>query len=150
NLTVRENLLMWTYQSPHARPIAEDRAFSRFPKLSERRKQLAGTLSGGEQQMLAFARALVGDPKVLLLDEISMGLAPLIVEELYEVVGSLAREGITIVLVEQFVQAATAVADRAVLMVQGKIVREGSPRDVGAEAASAYLGGETGTATATA
>jgi branched-chain amino acid transport system ATP-binding protein len=141
NLTVRENLLMWTYQGRIDRSSAEDRAFSRFPKLSERRKQLAGTLSGGEQQMLAFARALVGDPKVLLLDEISMGLAPLIVGELYEVVGSLAREGITIVLVEQFVQTAMGVANRAALMVHGRIVRQGDPEDIGTEAASAYLGG---------
>lgn len=146
NLTVRENLLMWTYQGPHARSVAEDRAYSRFPKLSERRKQVAGTLSGGEQQMLAFARALVGDPKVLLLDEISMGLAPLIVEELYEVVGSLGREGITIVLVEQFVQTAAGVADRAALMVHGKIVSEGSPEDVGAAAVGAYLGGSAAAA----
>jgi branched-chain amino acid transport system ATP-binding protein len=141
NLTVRENLLMWTYQGPIDRGTAEDRAYSRFPKLSERRKQLAGTLSGGEQQMLAFARALVGDPKVLLLDEISMGLAPLVVSELYDVVGTLAGEGITILLVEQFVQTAIGVADRAALMVHGRIVCEGSPEEVGAQAAAAYLGG---------
>src|SRR3954471_6073148 len=100
NLTVAENLRLWTYAAEMSPRQVEEMAFARFPRLGERRKQLAGTLSGGEQQMLAMSRAVVSDPSMLLLDEISMGLAPLIVEELYELVGQLAADGITVVLVE--------------------------------------------------
>ena len=96
-------------------------------------------MSGGEQQMLAISRALVTEPKVLLLDELSMGLAPLIVSELYELVGNLARRGITILLVEQFVTTALAVATAAAIMVHGRITQEGSPREMADAALSVYL-----------
>jgi branched-chain amino acid transport system ATP-binding protein len=139
NLTVRENLRIWTYRGGISAAHVEERTFAAFPRLKEHRRQLAGTLSGGEQQMLAISRALVTDPKVLLLDELSMGLAPLIVHELYELVGSLARQGMTVLLVEQFVSTALAVATRAAIMVHGRIQQEGDPREVGEAAVGVYL-----------
>jgi branched-chain amino acid transport system ATP-binding protein len=141
NLTVAENLRMWTYATDLSLRDVQDRAYSRFPRLGERRSQLAGTMSGGEQQMLAMSRALVADPGVLLLDEISMGLAPLIVAELYEVVRALAAEGISILLVEQFARTALAVADYAAVMTQGRIAMVGQPADVADFVSEAYLGG---------
>ncbi len=140
NLTVSENLRMMTYGGASRRQV-EERAFARFGRLAERRRQLAGTLSGGEQQMLAMARALSADPALLLLDEISMGLAPLIVDELYDVVAQVAAEGVAILLTEQFAQAALRVATRAAIMTQGRIVAEVAPDDVPADLADAYLGG---------
>jgi branched-chain amino acid transport system ATP-binding protein len=139
NLTVRENIRMWTYQGGVSRADAEARAYSRFPRLGERRKQLAGTLSGGEQQMLAISRALVGEPRLLLLDEISMGLAPLIASELYELVGQLAESGVTVLLAEQFVDTALSVATRAAIMMHGRVVQEGTPAEMGDAALGAYL-----------
>jgi len=139
NLTVRENLLMWTFQGKRSLSDVETRAFDRFPKLADRRKQLAGTLSGGEQQMLAFARALAGDPKVMLLDEISMGLAPLVVADLYEAVGHLRDDGMTILLAEQFVHTALGIATDAALVVHGRIQQIGDPAAIAAQAASHYL-----------
>src|SRR5487761_2505697 len=127
NLTVRENLRIWTYRGGVSMKDVEDRTYVTFPVLKERRRQMAGTLSGGEQQMLAISRALVTNPQVLYLDELSMGLAPLIVAELYELVGRLARQGMTIVLVEQFVTTALAVADHAAIMVHGRIEQQGTP-----------------------
>ncbi len=142
NLSVRDNLRMWTYQGGITRAEAEERAYARFPRLKERRRQLAGTLSGGEQQMLAISRALVGRPRLLLLDEISMGLAPLVVGELYELVGHIAADGVTIVLVEQFVATALKVAERAAIMLHGKVARVGTPQEMADAALGAYLAPE--------
>ena len=141
NLTVTENLRMMTYRGGLSTSEVEAKAYERFPRLGERRTQLAGTMSGGEQQMLAMARALTTDPSLLLLDEISMGLAPLIVSELYELVGQLASEGISILVVEQFARTALAIADYAAIMLHGRITRVGQPQDVTDEVSAAYLGG---------
>ncbi|MBV9412942.1 MAG: ATP-binding cassette domain-containing protein [Acidimicrobiia bacterium] len=140
NLTVAENLRMMTYRDGVTEDEVEERAYSSFPRLSERRTQLAGTLSGGEQQMLAMARAVATDPKLLLLDEISLGLAPRIVANLYEHVAQLKEEGIAILLVEQFVQTALSVADFAAVMTQGRIYRIGETSDVGDAVSHAYMG----------
>ncbi|MHB8438706.1 MAG: ABC transporter ATP-binding protein [Acidimicrobiales bacterium] len=140
NLAVSENLRMMTYAGVSRRDV-EERAFTRFPRLAERRRQLAGTLSGGEQQMLAMARALSTNPAALLLDEISMGLAPIIVEELYVLVAQIASEGVAMLLTEQFARAAMGVADRVALMTQGRIVAQGAPGDLPHDLAAAYLGG---------
>lgn len=141
NLTVEENLRLWTYAGGKSVAEVQEICFARFPRLGERRTQLAGTMSGGEQQMLAMSRALVTSPDVLLLDEISMGLAPLIVAGLYELVGQLAAEGITILLVEQFARTALAVADYAAVMTQGRVAMVGQPADVADFVNEAYLGG---------
>jgi branched-chain amino acid transport system ATP-binding protein len=141
NLTVTENLRMWTYATNASPGDVEERAYARFPVLGERRRQVAGTLSGGEQQMLALSRALVADPDILLLDEISMGLAPLIVTNLYDVVAQLAAGGITVVVVEQFARTALAVADYAAVMSQGRFTAVGEPADVADLVQEAYLGG---------
>jgi branched-chain amino acid transport system ATP-binding protein len=139
NLTVRENLRMSTYTGRSLRDI-EEIAYARFPRLAERRTQLAGTLSGGEQQMLAMTRGLATDPALLLLDELSMGLAPIIIEELYEVVANVASEGVSILVVEQFAQTVLGVADEAVVMVHGEIVSIGTPSELAEQLSSAYLG----------
>jgi len=140
NLTVRENLRVFTHSATASLAEVEQRAFETFPRLGERRSQLAGTLSGGERQMLALCRAFTSDPALLLLDEISMGLAPIIVSELYEKVGQLAAEGISILLVEQFATAALKVADHAAVMRQGRIDVSGRPEDVAGALSEAYLG----------
>ena len=139
NLTVAENLRMWTFRGGIRRGDVESSAYGRFPRLAERRRQLAGTLSGGEQQMLAMSRALSTNPSLLLLDEISMGLAPMIVAQLYELVAQIAAEGYSILLVEQFAQTALEVADRAAVMTQGRIELEGSPDDVAGVVGDIYL-----------
>ena len=138
NLTVAENLLMWTYAGTKLEEV-ESVTFARFPALAGRRAQVAGTLSGGEQQMLALARVLVRTPRLLLLDELSMGLAPLVMAELYDIVQSLADEGVTVVLAEQFVHAALSVATVAAIVVGGRIERTGDPEEIGAVALDSYL-----------
>ena len=139
NLTVLENLRMVTYGGVGQRE-AEERTYEQFPKLKQRRTQVAGTMSGGEQQMLALARAVATDPALLTLDEISMGLAPLIVAELYDLVAQIAASGVAILVVEQFAQTALRVADYAAVMAQGKIRSFGQPADIEEELQSAYLG----------
>ena len=141
NLTVAENLWLMT-QSRRGLNFSEvqERSYARFPILGDRRKQLAGTLSGGQQQMLALARAVVTDPALLLVDELSMGLAPLIVKELYDVLGQLSADGMAVLLVEQFARTALAIADFAALMVHGQIVAVGQPADLDDAIAEAYLG----------
>ena len=133
---------MMTHRGTGRRQI-EERAFERFPRLSSRRSQAAGTLSGGEQQMLAMARAVSTEPRLLLLDELSMGLAPLVVEELYEVVSALAREGVTVLVVEQFAEFALKVAQLAAVMTGGRVVHSGPAAEVATHLAELYLGGNT-------
>jgi branched-chain amino acid transport system ATP-binding protein len=139
NLTVTENLRMFTHAGVSFSDLQE-KAFTQFPRLKERRKQVAGTLSGGEQQMLAMSRAIATSPALLLLDELSMGLAPLIVEELYERVAEMAATGISILVVEQFASAVLGVADVASIMLHGRITRTGPPAEIAEELADAYLG----------
>lgn len=140
NLTVEENLKLCAYAGSSESAI-QDAAYQRFPRLGERRKQLAGSMSGGEQQMLALSRALSTNPALVLCDELSMGLAPLIVRELYESVSQLASEGVSVLVIEQFAKTALAVSDYGVVMVHGKVTAVGEPADLEEAVAEAYLGG---------
>ena len=144
HLTVRENLEVGAYR-PYARArvaVNLERAWALFPRLREREHQLAGTLSGGERQMLAIARALMSEPRLLLLDEPSLGLAPLVVEQVFAVLDALRRDGLTILLVEQNVQQALELADRAYVLESGRVVRTGAARALLADPAVAqhFLG----------
>jgi branched-chain amino acid transport system ATP-binding protein len=144
NLTVRENLLMGAYLKKNKAEIAEDleRGFRMFPRLKERESQKAGTLSGGEQQMLAMARALMSRPRLLLLDEPSLGLAPLVVHTIFEAIDEIRGEGTTILLVEQNAHAALKHSDRAYVLETGRIVMEGPSKELAADPRikEAYLG----------
>ena len=125
-MTVRENLEMGGYTRPAGEIAASlDDVFTRFPRLKERHKQVAGTLSGGEQQMLAMGRALMSKPKLLMLDEPSMGLAPILVEQIFDIICELNRAGTTILLVEQNAQMALSIANRAYVLETGNIVKDG-------------------------
>ncbi|MFT0532738.1 ABC transporter ATP-binding protein [Castellaniella hirudinis] len=148
-LSVTDNLLLGAFprltgsRAKGDVPHDLDRALALFPRLQERRTQLAGTLSGGEQQMLAMARAVMLNPEVILLDEPSMGLAPILVDEVFRIISRLKREGVTMLLVEQFAAAALAVADYGYVLENGKIAVEGPAAQLRSDpaVAAAYLGG---------
>ena len=128
-MTVRENLEMGAYSRPAAEVEGSiENVFQHFPRLKEREKQISGTLSGGEQQMLAMGRAMMSKPKLIMLDEPSMGLAPLLVEQIFQIIAELHAAGTTILLVEQNAQMALSVADRAYVLETGRIVMQGEAR----------------------
>ncbi len=143
NLTVEENLRMGAFNNDENYEHLKETMYSLFPRIKEKRFQLAGTMSGGEQQMLAISRALMGEPKLLMLDEPSLGLAPKIVGEVFEIIQRLREEGITILLVEQNAFAALKISDKAYVLENGKIVMSGVARDmIGDDAIrKKYLGG---------
>ena len=144
NLTVYENLRMGAYTRKDKKEIEEflARVYERFPRLKERTRQLAGTLSGGEQQMLAMGRALMSNPRLLLLDEPSMGLSPLLVSEIFDIIESISKQGVTILLVEQNAKKALSIADRGYVLETGNIVMEDSAQALlnNEEIKKAYLG----------
>jgi len=143
-MTVEENLEMGAFTQPGANtPAALKRVYEQFPRLEERRRQVAGTLSGGEQQMLAMGRALMSKPKLLMLDEPSMGLAPILVQQIFDIIRELHKAGTTILLVEQNAQMALSVADRAYVLETGTITLSGTGDELAHsdEVRKAYLGG---------
>ena len=143
NLTIEENLKMGAYNNPVNYAYLRDKMYDLFPRLRERRSQMAGTMSGGEQQMLAIARALMSEPVLLMLDEPSLGLAPKIVGEVFNIIKQLQQENITILLVEQNATAALKIADRAYVLENGNIVLHGAAQDILAnpDVKRMYLGG---------
>ena len=144
SMSVEENLDMGAFTVRGGNIDADkERVFEQFPRLKERRKQIAGTLSGGEQQMLAMGRALMSHPKLLMLDEPSMGLAPILVEQVFDIIASLHKAGTTILLVEQNAEMALSIADRAYVMETGRITLSGTGKELAAseEVQKAYLGG---------
>jgi branched-chain amino acid transport system ATP-binding protein len=143
-MSVEENLRMGAYRRGDKRAVDDDldRMYTLFPRLSDRRRQLAGSMSGGEQQMCAMARALMARPRLMVVDEMSLGLAPVVVDQLLDTMTGIRKEGVTVLLVEQDVHAALSVADRGYVLETGEIVREGSARELESdpEVQRAYLG----------
>ena len=143
-MTVEENLEMGAYTRPNSEISPHlERVFDQFPRLKERRKQIAGTLSGGEQQMLAMGRALMSSPRLMMLDEPSMGLAPILVDQIFEIIQTLHKNGTTILLVEQNARMALSVADRGYVLETGKLVSTGTGAQLLKDESvkKAYLGG---------
>ena len=144
-LTVYENLLMGAYSVKNQSTFADEveAIYDRFPRLKERRNQIAGTLSGGEQQMLAMGRAIISHPKLLMLDEPSMGLSPLLVDQVFEIIKDINRDGTTVLLVEQNAGKSLAISDRAYVLENGKIVLSGTGKELSESemVKKAYLGG---------
>ncbi len=144
-LTVYENLLMGAYSNKSNATFKEDleRIYTQFPRLAERKNQIAGTLSGGEQQMLAMGRALMSKPKLLMLDEPSMGLSPLLVDQVFDIIKSINKDGTTVLLVEQNAGKSLAISDRGYVLENGSIVLSGTGKELmeSEEVKKAYLGG---------
>ena len=144
HMTVLENLEMGAFARKDRTAVAGDldRVFQSFPRLKERRRQIAGTLSGGEQQMLAMGRAIMSSPRMIMLDEPSMGLSPILVEEIFSIIREVHSNGVTVLLVEQNAQRALSIADRAYVLETGKVVLQGSAKEMldNEEVRRAYLG----------
>ena len=142
-MTVQDTLEMGAFTQKNVDPAELEKVFTLFPRLAERRKQIAGTLSGGEQQMLAMSRALMSKPKLMMLDEPSMGLAPILVDQIFSIIKDLHKAGTTILLVEQNANRALEIADRAYVLETGKITLEGTGKELASsdEVRKAYLGG---------
>ena len=142
-MTVQDNLEMGAFIHKEVNKDDMERVFNYFPRLKERRKQIAGTLSGGEQQMLAMSRALMSRPKLMMLDEPSMGLAPILIDQIFEIIKQLHKDGTTILLVEQNASKALEIADRAYVLETGKVILSGTGKELASsdEVKKAYLGG---------